>query len=190
MDKFTNPLKNIEIASPCSADWDAMVGSEQKRFCCACNLNVYNLSGMSRAEAENLLTNSEGRLCVRFYKRADGTVLTKNCPVGWQAVKRRMSRVSAAFASLVFAALSGIGLTNYFSKSSEQQKQIMGALRPKTENTKPDEIIFDETNVTIITPKTASEEQIIMGAPIYYEITGVVSNLKTVKKQIFKKNRR
>lgn len=152
MDKFTNPLKNIEIASPCSADWDAMVGSEQKRFCCACNLNVYNLSGMSRAEAENLLTNSEARLCVRFYKRADGTVLTKNCPVGWQAVKRRMSRVSAAFASLVFAALSGIGLTNYFSKSGEPY--TTGAIIPEINNSKINKITpYDSNSNTAVQEK-------------------------------------
>ena len=71
--KFSSPLNNIKIASPCSQDWDAMIGSERKRYCGDCKLNVYNLSGMSRTEAENLLSNSEGRLCVRFYRRADGT---------------------------------------------------------------------------------------------------------------------
>ncbi len=81
MNKFTNPLDNIKIASPCSADWDEMMGNERTRFCGECKLNVYNLSGMSQREAENLLLNSEGRLCVRFYKRADGTILTKYCPV-------------------------------------------------------------------------------------------------------------
>jgi hypothetical protein len=74
MSKFTNPLNNIKIASPCNADWNEMVGDERTRFCGECKLNVYNLSGMSQREAENLLINSEGRLCVRFYKRADGAV--------------------------------------------------------------------------------------------------------------------
>lgn len=127
MSKFTNPLNDVRIASPCSADWNEMVGDERARFCGACRLNVYNLSGMSQAEAENLILQSaEGRLCVRFYRRADGTILTKDCPVGWQAIKQNVSKTAAAFASLVFTALGAIGLTNFFAASNE--RHTMGAL--------------------------------------------------------------
>jgi hypothetical protein len=115
MRKFTNPLDNIHIASPCKADWNAMTGDERKRHCAECKLNVYNLSGMTRTEAENFLINSEGRVCVRFYRRADGSVLTKDCPVGWQAFKQRVSKTAAAFASLVFGVVSGLGLTALFT---------------------------------------------------------------------------
>jgi hypothetical protein len=34
---------------------------------------------MTRAEAEALVAEKEGRLCVRFYRRPDGTMLTRNC---------------------------------------------------------------------------------------------------------------
>lgn len=105
---FTNPLDNIRVASPCPADWDQMFGDERTRFCSQCKLNVYNLSGMTRREAENLLINSEGPLCVRYFKRADGTVLTRDCPVGWAALKRRVSKVATAVASVLIGFLSGI----------------------------------------------------------------------------------
>ena len=72
--KFTNPLDSIKIASPCSADWGSMVGDNRQRHCGECKLNVYNLSGMSKKDAENLILNSEGRLCARFYRRKDGTI--------------------------------------------------------------------------------------------------------------------
>lgn len=108
MRKFTNPLDNIHVASPCSANWNEMYGSDRKRFCGDCKLNVYNLSDMSRQEAENLLLTSEGRLCFRFFRRADGTVLTKNCPVGWRAVERRVSRVATAAFSMVAGLFGGI----------------------------------------------------------------------------------
>ncbi len=117
--KFTNPLDNIKVASPCSQDWDAMIGTERKRYCRECKLNVYNLSGMTRAEAENLLLNSEGRLCVRFYRRADGSVLTQDCPVGWRAIKRRVSKMAAAFASLVFGLVGGLGFNSFLKNSNE-----------------------------------------------------------------------
>ena len=147
MSKFTNPLNNIKIASPCSQDWNEMIGTDRKRFCGECKLNVYNLSGMSRGEAENLLVNWEGRLCVRFFRRADGTVLTKDCPVGWQAIKRRVSKTATAFASLLFAALSGIGLANYFTKADAQP--TMEAMTPKIKNYTTGVMAIDETNSNV-----------------------------------------
>jgi len=125
--EITSPLENIRVASSCAQDWNEMTGDERARFCGACKLNVYNLSGMSRREAENLIFQSEeGRLCVRFYRRADGSILTKDCPVGWRAIRRNISKTAAAFASLVFTALSAIGLTNFFAKPN---RATMGAIR-------------------------------------------------------------
>src|SRR5215475_8931425 len=108
MPRFESPLNNIRIASPCSANWDEMYGNDRKRFCGDCKLNVYNLSGMTRAEAEDLLERSEGRLCVRFYRRDDGTVLTQNCPVGWAKVKQRARVFATAAFSLILGSLGGL----------------------------------------------------------------------------------
>jgi hypothetical protein len=108
MNKFTSPLDNIRIASPCSADWNQMYGNDRKRFCGDCRLNVYNLSDMTRDEAESFLMASEGRVCVRFFRRADGTVLTRNCPVGWRAVKQRVSRAAMAVFSVVVGFVCGL----------------------------------------------------------------------------------
>lgn len=119
MGKFSNPLRNVRIASPCSANWDEMIGSSRKRFCSQCSLNVYNLSEMTKTEAERLIINTEGRLCARFYRRADGSVITKNCPVGWAAAKKRLSRLWTAVASLFIAMTAGIGLNSFFSSSPQ-----------------------------------------------------------------------
>ncbi|MBC7797799.1 MAG: hypothetical protein H7Z37_13080 [Pyrinomonadaceae bacterium] len=109
MSKFTSPLSNLKIASPCSANWDEMAGDNRKRFCGDCKLNVYNLSGMSKDEAESLLQNAEGRLCVRFYSRPDGSVLTEDCPVGWQALKRLLSSIATVTATFVIGVFSVLG---------------------------------------------------------------------------------
>ena len=108
MSKFNNPLENIHIASPCPANWDEMYGDDRKRHCGACKMNVYNLSDMTRREAEDLLVNSEGRLCVRFFRRADGSILTQNCPVGWAKVKQRVSRVATAAFSMIAGLFGGV----------------------------------------------------------------------------------
>src|SRR5262245_7201558 len=112
MPKLTSPLDHIKIAAPCSADWDQMFSFEDKRvrFCSQCNLNVYNLSDMSRQEAEVLINKTEGRLCVRFYRRADGSILTQNCPVGLRAIKRRVSWAAQVVLGMVLSFVSGLGL--------------------------------------------------------------------------------
>jgi hypothetical protein len=117
MPKFDSPLNDIHIASPCSADWNEMYGDDRKRFCGDCKLNVYNLSGMTRDEAETLITNAEGRLCVRFYRRADGSVITQDCPVGWAKVKQRTKVFAMAFASLIVALFTGVLFVSVFSKN-------------------------------------------------------------------------
>ncbi len=123
----TNPLNNIKIASPCSANWDEMLGDDKKRFCGDCKLNVYNLSGMTKVEAENLLMDSDGRVCVRFYRRSDGSVLTQDCPVGWAKVKRNLSRAATAVFSLIIGLFAGLFAFNLNKKS---ESQPMGDIEP------------------------------------------------------------
>ena len=81
-------LADVRVASPCHSSWNTMKGDEQTRYCGLCRKNVYNLSEMTRQEAENLIREKEGKLCVRYYQRADGTVLTKDCPIGVAVVRR------------------------------------------------------------------------------------------------------
>ena len=125
MPKFDSPLNNIRIASPCPADWNEMYGDDRKRFCGDCKLNVYNLSGMTTEEAERLITNAEGRVCVRFYRRADGSVITEDCPVGWAKVKQRTKLYATAAASLLMALFTGVLFVSLFTK----QKPLMGEMR-------------------------------------------------------------
>jgi hypothetical protein len=108
MRKCTSQLDYVSVAAPCNIGWDNMIGNERVRFCGQCSLNVYNLSAMTRSEAERLLSQAEGRLCVRYYRRADGTILTKNCPVGLRALKRRLSRIATASISAALSFFTGI----------------------------------------------------------------------------------
>lgn len=100
-------LEGLSVASPCTVSWDTMKGDDRVRHCGACRLNVFNLSAMSRREAEALVRKKEGRLCVRFYRRADGTVLTKDCPVGIRAIRRRIALAWSAAAALFLGAFAG-----------------------------------------------------------------------------------
>lgn len=110
MPTYTNPLEHVKVAAPCPADWERMVGDERVRYCDRCSLHVYNLSGMTRREAEGLVTSAEGRLCVRFYRRPDGTILTRNCPVGLSALKRRAAHIATATMTAVLGFFAALGL--------------------------------------------------------------------------------
>lgn len=111
MRRFTSSLDRVTVATPCPADWDGMIGGDRARFCGQCELNVYDLSGMKRNEAEALITRTEGRLCVRFYRRQDGSIITQDCPVGLRALRRRISRTRRAVVSALLSFLAGIGVT-------------------------------------------------------------------------------
>lgn len=109
-------LSNIRIASPCPTEWSKMVGDERVRHCSECNLNVYNLSAMTEREVKRLIEANRGqRLCARFYRRADGTVLTQDCPWGWRAMQRRVSRVAGM--ALAFLVSAGVAV----AKAKPQQ---------------------------------------------------------------------
>ncbi len=124
MPRFESPLNNIKIASPCSANWDEMFGNERKRFCGDCKLNVYNLSGMTKYDAENLLAVSEGRLCVRYFQRNDGTILTADCPVGWAKVKQRLSVFATAAFSLIITVVAGLMAVSLLRKHSDVVRRL------------------------------------------------------------------
>src|SRR5688572_16070492 len=110
MAKFATSLDKLHVAAPCKAEWDDMFGNDRVRFCSQCQKNVYHLSNMSRADAEALIANREGGLCVRFYRRADGTVITSNCPVGLRLIKRRLSRAATAVISTALSFIAGVAV--------------------------------------------------------------------------------
>ena len=101
-------LDTVKVASPCNRSWDEMLGDDRVRFCTSCEKNVFNLSSMSREEAEALLASrSQGELCIRYYQRADGTVMTQDCPVGVSKKRRKLFVLATAGAgAMAFAAAS------------------------------------------------------------------------------------
>lgn len=99
-------VQRLYIAAPCDVGWDTMEGDERTRFCGQCKLNVYNVAEMSTKEAAALIRKNEGRLCMRLYKRRDGTIITDNCPVGLRKIRDRVKRCAAALImSLVWVGL-------------------------------------------------------------------------------------
>jgi hypothetical protein len=98
-DKFD--LQKLQVASPCYERWDRMKGDDRVRHCASCKLNVYNVKELTGAEVEALVMRPQGQLCVRLYRRWDGTVLTRDCPVGLQRARMRVATAMATAAAFV-----------------------------------------------------------------------------------------
>ena len=111
-------VDSLRVASPCPKAWDDMIGDDRVRFCDECSLNVYNLSELTAAETQNLISSSGGKLCGRMFRRADGKVLTKDCPVGLRAFRKRISRRAAA----AFATVLGLSATVFAQQPSGKDK--------------------------------------------------------------------
>ncbi len=89
-------LNDVRIAAPCPASWAEMKGDDRARFCGGCEKHVYNIAAMAAVEAVALIERNEGALCLRLYRRRDGTVLTADCPVGKTiAARSRLRKVAA-----------------------------------------------------------------------------------------------
>ncbi len=102
-------LKSARVASPCPMSWDQMTGDDVQRYCGECKLHVFNLSAMTSTDAEALLADtvaSGERLCATFYRRADGTILTQDCPVGVSMARRAARRVWAVGAAAMAMVLA------------------------------------------------------------------------------------
>lgn len=108
-------LDEIRIATPCSTSWDEMPGDDQVRFCGLCSRSVYNIQAMTSDEAAALIEGREGRLCLRVFRRSDGTVVTADCPaiedieVAGFRPRFRFRRVHALALVLVALALCAMG---------------------------------------------------------------------------------
>jgi hypothetical protein len=96
-------IDDLRIASPCTADWDTMIGDNRVRHCALCNLNVYNFSEMTTREIRNQVAQREGRLCGRMFLRTDGTLLSRDCPSGLRAAAQRVSLWASAALSTLMA---------------------------------------------------------------------------------------
>lgn len=139
-DEIKSIVDGLRIASPCPMDWDAMqrTPEEAVRFCGQCSKNVYNIAQMSTKDAALLLQKAQANqtsACMQLYRRADGTVITDDCPVGLRRIRdfwRKAKAGTAAAVALVFAGLPS------FSQSAPSGQKATGA-QSKCQKPAPDQ---------------------------------------------------
>lgn len=110
-------LDNLTITSPCTADWNSMIGNDQVRFCEHCNLDVHNLSLMTRNQAQRLIARSNGRLCVRYHRDSAGQPLTLPVRHKLHRIGRRVSRIAAGAFTATLSVSSAVAQNSASSQS-------------------------------------------------------------------------
>ncbi|MBK9620575.1 MAG: hypothetical protein IPP57_17610 [Candidatus Obscuribacter sp.] len=131
-------IDSLSIASPCPKLWSEMelTGSEAVRFCGDCKKNVYNVAQMSTSEAELLLQKGcaqkeagiESSVCMQLYRRADGTVITDDCPVGLRRVRDAWYRAKQRGAAALALAFGGIA--GCLGVRADEAKQVVSPAVP------------------------------------------------------------
>lgn len=92
----------LEVVASCPLRWEQLAGNDRVRFCGHCQQNVYNVTSLTMAEAVSLIQRCEGRVCMRLQRRADGTVITRDC---FHVVRRARERLLATALGVAVAAL-------------------------------------------------------------------------------------
>jgi hypothetical protein len=104
-------LESLRVARPCEESWGLMMGDVRVRHCERCDKDVFDLSEMTRGEAEALLGRHGVLPCVRLFRRADGTVKTADCPRSrrrrWLVAASASGTLSATVAAVFLAIAPG-----------------------------------------------------------------------------------
>ena len=173
-------LSKVKVASPCHASWDAMTGDERVRFCGQCDKSVFDLSAMVAEQAESLLREHGASLCVRFYRRRDGTVMTSDCPVGKRQKRKRTIAAAVLAGGLMTAGIGGFLWSNSSDSGCDPTPDeitgvTMGAVAPMVETAppppEPDDIepLMGKIDLSEV---EMGEAEVVMGEAEFVEPSG------------------
>lgn len=147
---------------------------------------------MTAPEARHLIETREGRVCIRLVRRTDGTVLTKDCPVGIRKYRARAAR----YAGAALATILGVFSVSYGQKNDSESadKPRNGILRTKTTAEKGEiyGIVSDSNGsaiggIELILSRMGEKKKITIktdnnGKFVFVKITAGVYKVETGKK--------
>ncbi len=97
-----SPLDYLFLSYSCPVEWSTMEGDELERLCRQCDKKVYNISSLSKKEAEALLQKNESNgTCYNFYLRPDGTIKVDNCPKILRPMRKKLKWFAQACSFLI-----------------------------------------------------------------------------------------
>jgi hypothetical protein len=193
MSKQFTILDRITVPTPCTADWDAMTGNEEVRFCEHCSKHVNNLSEMTRKQALELVSRSKGQLCVRYYRRPDNTIQTRTAPPApLHQIKRRVSRLAAgAFTAAISLCSTVAAQTQTNPPATSNYTVPLDAARSLSQGggnaalagtvTDPQGAVVPAANVTLTNEDTKQEQTATTSDEGVYNFQGLEAGSYTLK---------
>ncbi|MBA3765553.1 MAG: ankyrin repeat domain-containing protein [Acidobacteria bacterium] len=191
----TTLLDRINISSPCSADWDSMIGNREVRFCLHCSKHVNNLSEMTRKQALELVARSGGQLCLRIVRRPDGRVQVARPDSQLYQIKRRASRLAAgAFTAALSLCSSVIAQTHSPGEqptlNNVEITDLYDSARPVTGPTNailkgtvmdPYGAVIPGAIMTLVNEKTTQEQTALTDSVGQYQFQNLEAGTYTLK---------
>jgi hypothetical protein len=93
-------IQQLRITSPCSVEWDAMIGNDRVRFCEHCQLSVHHVDALTRKQFRRLIARSNGRICVNYTRSQQ---VQNTLPI-----LHKIGRRTSALAAGAFSATLGL----------------------------------------------------------------------------------
>jgi len=123
-------IDSVGIGSPCSEDWNKMVGSSQVRACEHCAKDVNNISEMTRKDAKRLVRASDGNICIRYMQHP----VTKRPVFANQLhqITRRAPGIAAGVmtASMSLSTMAYAQSDSAFTKKVDQRVELSALEKP------------------------------------------------------------
>jgi hypothetical protein len=159
----------LQVVAPCNESWDAMPGGDDIRFCGRCRQNVYNLSEMNEAQVRDLV---QGPVCVRFFARGDGTVVTRQCAPMLEAARRRMLALAAGLLPLAAGFWGGVAWLRgkVHAQPPRPPMVVVGGIGPAPAPPPPPRAVMGEP--------APVEDRPLMGKPAPRRLMGAVRRTK------------
>lgn len=152
-------LDLIQSPSPCSKNWDEMLGDELVRFCGGCEKNVYNLSAMTAREAHEFAAKNAGKVCIRYVREADGRVRTADAPL--YKISGRAARLTAGVfgAALTLSVLAQAQAPTPTPKTDKQKTETKAKNKNPAKTSRISFTIVDPNGAVIPGPEVKLIDQ-------------------------------
>ncbi|WP_291726295.1 hypothetical protein [Bernardetia sp.] len=132
----------IQIAEPCSENWDRMTSQDKGRFCGACQKVVIDFTTMTDTEIINHFQNYKGNTCGRFHETQLDTHL--------KSIEKAKSSFWSKFVAAGFALflISMPSYSNNFPTDKSQSSLLQKQTKPSDKKINDDNHIKIEGTVT------------------------------------------
>jgi len=121
--------KHPLVPKPCPEDWDQLTPTEQGHHCQTCKTKVWDISSMTRGQAEAFLARHTDHLCVSYRERSNGEIVYAPEPVVPAGRLTRLLPAAAAGLSLALAACTAATPEKKEAPKPEE-RQIKGDRAP------------------------------------------------------------